>query len=145
MRVYELARDLGLESKDVLARVHELGIEAKTASSGISDDDAALVRLSYDEEKAPPPPAPVAVPEVPAELVAEVVAADEEEEPEAEPAKAKGRGRDRRAPEPEAPQARRAVRCDGLAVRRRESSDLGALIEGFVGRRWGQKVPSIRG
>jgi hypothetical protein len=53
MRVYELARDLGLESKDVLARVHELGIEAKTASSGIGDDDAALVRLSYDEEKAP--------------------------------------------------------------------------------------------
>jgi translation initiation factor IF-2 len=51
MRVYELARDLGMESKDVLARVHELGIEAKTASSGISDDDTALVKLSYEEEK----------------------------------------------------------------------------------------------
>jgi len=57
MRVYELARDLGLESKDVLARVQELGIDAKTASSGLSDDDAALVRLSYEEEKAPAPAA----------------------------------------------------------------------------------------
>jgi len=57
MRVYELARELGLESKDVLARVIDLGIDVKTASSGISDDDAALVRLSYDEEKVPAPAA----------------------------------------------------------------------------------------
>ncbi|MBU1226463.1 MAG: translation initiation factor IF-2 N-terminal domain-containing protein, partial [Actinobacteria bacterium] len=35
MRIYELARDLGLESKGVLARALELGIEAKTASSGL--------------------------------------------------------------------------------------------------------------
>ena len=33
----------------------------KTASSGIADDDAALVRLSYEEEKAPPVDAPVVV------------------------------------------------------------------------------------
>ncbi|OFW67287.1 MAG: translation initiation factor IF-2 [Actinobacteria bacterium RBG_16_68_21] len=56
MRVYELARDLGRESKEVLSRVHELGIDAKTASSGLSDEDAALVRLSYDEESAPAVP-----------------------------------------------------------------------------------------
>ena len=125
MRVYELARDLGLESKDLLARVHELGIEAKTASSGISDDDAALVRLSYDEEKAPPAPAAVAVdagvpvvivPEVPADLV--------EEEEEEEAPKAKGKGRDhRRGAEPEAPQPRRAVTVpEGITVQ--ELSDL---------------------
>lgn len=52
-RVYELARDLGLESKDVLERAHELGFEPKTASSGLDDDAVALVRLSYEEE-APP-------------------------------------------------------------------------------------------
>ncbi len=128
MRVYELARDLGLESKDVLARVQELGIEAKTASSGINDDDAALVRLSYDDEKAPPaevaPAAPiVVVPEVPPELVA-----DEEEE-EA-PAKAKGKGRDhRRSDEPEAPQPRRAVTVpDGITVQ-----ELSELIRRPVG------------
>jgi translation initiation factor IF-2 len=49
-RVYELARDLDLESKDVLERAHELGIEVKTASSGLDDDAVALVRLSYEDE-----------------------------------------------------------------------------------------------
>jgi translation initiation factor IF-2 len=34
-RVYELARDLDLESKVVLARAQELGIDVKTASSGL--------------------------------------------------------------------------------------------------------------
>jgi translation initiation factor IF-2 len=53
MRVYELARDLGLESKDVLARAQDLGIEVKTASSGLDDDSEALLRLSYEEEQAP--------------------------------------------------------------------------------------------
>ncbi|MGB9358491.1 MAG: translation initiation factor IF-2 [Acidimicrobiia bacterium] len=48
-RVYELARDLGLESKDVLTRAQELGIEVKTASSGLDEDAVALVRLSYED------------------------------------------------------------------------------------------------
>jgi translation initiation factor IF-2 len=48
-RVYELARTLGLESKDVLARAQELGIEVKTASSGLDEDAVALVTLSYQE------------------------------------------------------------------------------------------------
>ena len=48
VRVYELARDLGLESKDVLERAQELGLEVKTASSGLDEDGVALVRMSYD-------------------------------------------------------------------------------------------------
>jgi translation initiation factor IF-2 len=48
-RVYELARDLGQESKDVLERAQELGVEVKTASSGLDEDSVALVRLSYEE------------------------------------------------------------------------------------------------
>ena len=32
-RVYELARDLGVDSKDVLEQALELGLEVKTASS----------------------------------------------------------------------------------------------------------------
>ena len=39
-RVYELARELGLESKEVLARALELGLEVKTASSGLDEDGA---------------------------------------------------------------------------------------------------------
>ena len=49
-RIYELARELGLESKDVLARAQELGLEVKTASSGLDEDSVALVRLSYEPE-----------------------------------------------------------------------------------------------
>ncbi len=49
VRVYELARDLGEESKEVLARAQELGIDVKTASSGLDEEAAALVRLSYDD------------------------------------------------------------------------------------------------
>ena len=64
-RVYELARDLGLESKEVLARAQELGIEVKTASSGLDEDAAALVRLSFDEtaEDSRKPPVPEPKPE----------------------------------------------------------------------------------
>ena len=49
-RVYELARDLGLESKDVLERAQELGIEVKTASSGLDEDGVALVTMSYEDD-----------------------------------------------------------------------------------------------
>ena len=45
-RIYELARALDLESKDVLAAAQELGFEVKTASSGLEEDEAALVAKS---------------------------------------------------------------------------------------------------
>ncbi|MFQ5555639.1 MAG: translation initiation factor IF-2 [Acidimicrobiia bacterium] len=57
LRVYELARELDLESKVVLARAQELGLEVKTASSGLDEDSAALVRLSYEETATPQPAA----------------------------------------------------------------------------------------
>ena len=57
-RIYELARDLDLESKEVLTRAQELGLEVKTASSGLDEDEAELVRLSYqDDSAAETPPA----------------------------------------------------------------------------------------
>ena len=86
-RVYELARDLGLESKDVLTRAQELGIEVKTASSGLDEDAIALVRLSYDDTAAT---ADEALPiEADAVIEAEVEGEVEEEEEE------DGRGRGR--------------------------------------------------
>jgi translation initiation factor IF-2 len=51
LRVYELARELGLESKPVLDQAHLLGIQAKTASSSIEDSDADLIRLAFSEVK----------------------------------------------------------------------------------------------
>ncbi|GMQ93876.1 MAG: hypothetical protein BMS9Abin12_1356 [Acidimicrobiia bacterium] len=76
-RVYELARDLGLESKDVLARAQELGVEVKTASSGLDEGATALVRMSYDDD-------PGSTGEAVAEKQAEAVA--DEVVPELEPA-----------------------------------------------------------
>jgi translation initiation factor IF-2 len=48
VRIYELARDLERESKDVLERAQSLDLEVKTASSGLDADGVALVRASYD-------------------------------------------------------------------------------------------------
>jgi translation initiation factor IF-2 len=43
-----LARELDRESKDVLARALELGLDVKTASSGLDEGDAGRVRASFD-------------------------------------------------------------------------------------------------
>lgn len=52
VRIYELARELALESKEVLEQAHALGIEAKTASSSIEETDAGLIRLAIGEARA---------------------------------------------------------------------------------------------
>ena len=90
-RVYQVARDLGLESKDVLERAHELGLDVKTASSGLDEDGVALVTLSFEETTitatAPTEaePAAEAPPEpTTSEAVAEPIAAEPEPAP-AEP------------------------------------------------------------
>jgi hypothetical protein len=48
-RVYELARDLGLESKVVLQRAADLGILLRSASSPLSDEAASKLRRSYGD------------------------------------------------------------------------------------------------
>ncbi len=62
MRIYELARELELESKEVLTKAQELGVEAKTASSGVDEDEAEVIRLSFNGGGGPP-----AAPEAPSE------------------------------------------------------------------------------
>ena len=47
MRVYELARELGVDSKEVLAQAGDLGLELKTASSGLDSESAELLRLAF--------------------------------------------------------------------------------------------------
>jgi translation initiation factor IF-2 len=47
VRIYELARELGVESKEVLSHAQELGLEVKTASSGVDDETADLLRLAF--------------------------------------------------------------------------------------------------
>ena len=85
IRVYELAKELGLESREVLERAHALGLELKTASSSLDDEAADLVRLARrgdgacgrragdlgpaeEEEQEEAPPAAVPDEETPAEV-----------------------------------------------------------------------------
>jgi len=84
-RIYELARALGLESKDVLGRAQELGYEVKTASSGLEEAEAAVVSKSFTSE------APDEAPGVTEEVAPEV--ADEPVAPDAEPDGEPGDGR----------------------------------------------------
>ncbi len=82
MRVYELARDLGVDSKEVLAHAEGLDIDVKTASSGLSDEAAELLRLAFapaDESPAVEAPLEETGPE---ETTVEEKAKDIEEEEE---------------------------------------------------------------
>src|SRR5512134_1059658 len=50
-RVYEVARELGMENKDFLARARGLGIDAKNHMSLLSPDDVSRVRRALDKDK----------------------------------------------------------------------------------------------
>lgn len=50
MRVLELAKEYDLSSKDMLARLHEVGIAAKSHASILTDDDIARVREALEPE-----------------------------------------------------------------------------------------------
>ncbi|MFP5333419.1 MAG: translation initiation factor IF-2 [Acidimicrobiia bacterium] len=72
VRIYEIARDLDLESKDVLEKALELGYDVKTASSSVEEGDADLIKLAFDDSGTDA-------------VVSEPGVASEEETPAAEP------------------------------------------------------------
>jgi translation initiation factor IF-2 len=51
MRVYELAKELGVDSKELISQAGGLDIEVKTASSGLSDEAVQLLRLAFAPEE----------------------------------------------------------------------------------------------
>ena len=79
VRVYELAKELDVSNKELLAQLDALGIEAKSHSSSISEEDAEKVRAgapALADEPAPEPPVEeiVLAPAKPAEVEVEVEA-----------------------------------------------------------------------
>jgi translation initiation factor IF-2 len=46
-RVYELAKELGIENKELISRLEKLGIAVKSASSGLEDNDVEKVRIEF--------------------------------------------------------------------------------------------------
>ena len=54
MKVHELAKELEIQSKDVLAFLQEKGFEVKAAQSSVDDDQIALVKGHFGKNEAKP-------------------------------------------------------------------------------------------
>jgi len=50
-RIHQLAKELEVASADILHKAQELGIEVKTASSGLTPEEEELVVMSYEDDK----------------------------------------------------------------------------------------------
>ena len=51
MRVHELAKKLGIQSKEVLAALNDLGVELKSVHSAVGEEDAVRVETSLSSGK----------------------------------------------------------------------------------------------
>ena len=52
-RIHQIAKELDLASADILHQAKELGIEVKTASSGLTEEEEELVKLALMPEDEP--------------------------------------------------------------------------------------------
>ncbi|MDG7108265.1 translation initiation factor IF-2 [Streptococcus pneumoniae] len=66
-RLYEIAKELGKESKEVVARAKELGLDVKSHSSSVEEAVAAKIASSFKPAAAPKVEAKPAAPKVSAE------------------------------------------------------------------------------
>ena len=69
--MYEIAKELGKESKEVVARAKELGLDVKSHSSSVEEAVAAKIAASFKPAAAPKAEAKPAVPKASAEKKAE--------------------------------------------------------------------------
>ena len=70
-RLYEIAKELGKESKEVVARAKELGLDVKSHSSSVEEAVAAKIAASFKPAAAPKVEAKPAAPKASAEKKAE--------------------------------------------------------------------------
>lgn len=49
IRIYELAKEIGAESKDILALAQKMGADVKTASSGLAEETVDRIRRHFDK------------------------------------------------------------------------------------------------
>ena len=90
IRLYEIAKELGKESKEVVARAKELGLEVKSHSSSVEEEAGQRIKASFaakevakplPEKEAAVQPAPKKVAEKPAAPVQKEAAPAKKEEP----------------------------------------------------------------
>lgn len=94
-RLYEIAKELGKESKEVVARAKELGLDVKSHSSSVEEAVAAKIAASFKPAAAPKAEAKPAAPKASAEKKAE----------KSEPAKPAVAKEEAKPAEPVAPKA----------------------------------------
>ena len=90
IRLYEIAKELGKESKEVVARAKELGLEVKSHSSSVEEEAGQRIKASFAAKEVAKPlpekevnsqPAPKKVAEKPAAPVQKEAAPVKKEEP----------------------------------------------------------------
>ena len=57
MRVYEIAKEVGIPNKDLIAKIRALGLEVNNHMSSLDADDVARIKRSLEKEKGTPAPA----------------------------------------------------------------------------------------
>ena len=98
-RLYEIAKELGKESKEVVARAKELGLDVKSHSSSVEEAVAAKIAASFKPAAAPKVEAKPAAPKASAEKKAE----------KSEPAKPAVAKEEAKAAKPVAPETEKAA------------------------------------
>ncbi|CIQ10109.1 translation initiation factor IF-2 [Streptococcus pneumoniae] len=98
-RLYEIAKELGKESKEVVARAKELGLDVKSHSSSVEEAVAAKIAASFKPAAAPKAEAKPAAPKASAEKKAE----------KSEPAKSAVAKEEAKPAEPVAPKAEKVA------------------------------------
>lgn len=98
-RLYEIAKELGKESKEVVARAKELGLDVKSHSSSVEEAVAAKIAASFKSAAAPKEEAKPAAPKASAEKKAE----------KSEPAKPAVAKEEAKSAEPVAPKAEKVA------------------------------------
>ena len=98
-RLYEIAKELGKESKEVVARAKELGLDVKSHSSSVEEAVAAKIAASFKPAAAPKAEAKPAAPKASAEKKAE----------KSEPAKPVVAKEEAKPAEPVAPKAEKVA------------------------------------
>src|SRR5258705_5244040 len=51
MRVYEIAKEVGIHNKDLIAKIRALGLEVNNHMSSLDADDVARIKRSLEKEK----------------------------------------------------------------------------------------------
>ena len=98
-RLYEIAKELGKESKEVVARAKELGLDVKSHSSSVEEAAAAKIAASFKPAAAPKEEVKPAAPKASAEKKVE----------KSEPAKPAVAKEEAKAPEQVAPKAEKVA------------------------------------